>query len=115
MSAPTASSFERSTPSPTSARSRATRDDVPVLPAKRLLRLDTSVTLAPGQRSTYPRAMRMSDQKGPYCWPCWRWNAFRGLSKFLIARRGWPAVRFAVLVDALEGLRRASRASTARR
>lgn len=77
--------------------------DVPVSLAKRLLRLDATVSLTPGQRSTYHRAMRMSDQKGPCCCPCWRWNAFRGLSKFLIVRRDWSAGRLAELIDALEG------------
>jgi hypothetical protein len=77
--------------------------DVSVALTKRLLRLDATVSLTPGQRSTYRRAMRMSDQKAPCCCPCWRWNAFRGLSRFLIARRRWPAARLARLIDALEG------------
>jgi len=77
--------------------------DVPVWLARRLLRLDARVSLTAEQRSSYRRAMRMSDQKGPCCCPCWRWNAFRGLSKLLIARRRWPAARVAELIDALEG------------
>lgn len=77
--------------------------DISVRSAKRLLRFDRGISLTPGQRSTYRRAMRMSDEKGPCCCPCWRWNAFRGLSKFLIARRGWSAAKLAELIDALEG------------
>jgi hypothetical protein len=77
--------------------------DVPVSLTKRLLRLDATISLTRGQRSTYRRAMRMSDQKAPCCCPCWRWNAFRGLTKYLITRRRWPAARIADLIDALEG------------
>ena len=77
--------------------------DVPVKLAKRLLRYDRAISLSSDERSTYRRAMRTSTQGGPCCCPCWRWTAFRGLSKFLIARREWPASRLASLIDALEG------------
>jgi hypothetical protein len=77
--------------------------DVSVRLVRRLLRFDATISLSSGQRSTYRRAMRMSDQKAPCCCPCWRWNAFRGLSKFLIVRQRWPAARVAELIDALEG------------
>ena len=77
--------------------------DVPVSLAQTLLRHDASIHLTPAQESTYTRAMAMSRLKGPCCCRCWRWTAFRGLSKFLIADRRWPAARLAVLIDDLEG------------
>jgi len=47
--------------------------------------------------------MRMSPEHGPCCCQCWRWNAFRGLSKYLIHERQWPAARLGRLIGALDG------------
>jgi len=77
--------------------------DIPATLAKRLLRYDRTIRLSGAQHRAYARAMAMSDQKGPCCCPCWRWNAFRGLSKFLIAERRWRPRRLATLIDLLEG------------
>ena len=77
--------------------------DVSVSLAQRLLGYDTSIQLSPAEQSTYDKAMRMSRLRGPCCCRCWRWTAFRGLSKFLITQRSWPARRLAVLIDDLEG------------
>jgi hypothetical protein len=76
---------------------------LPLSLVRRLLRYDETISLSAAQRSIYRRAMNMCEQKGPCCCPCWRWNAFRGLSKHLLVRRRWPAARLAELVDALEG------------
>lgn len=77
--------------------------DVPAGVAQRLLRYDESIALSPSQRGIYARAMSMSDEKGPCCCKCWRWNAFRGLSKYLISHRGWRAPQLASLIGALDG------------
>jgi len=77
--------------------------DVPVSLAKRLFAYDRAVRLSPGQARTYSQGMRMSRLKGPCCCRCWRWYAFRGLSKHLIADLGWRPKRIAALVDLLEG------------
>lgn len=77
--------------------------DVSVSLAKRLLAYEGAIHLSPAQQGTYARAMRSSDTKGPCCCHCWRWDAFRGLSDYLIAQRGWPAERLARVIDLVEG------------
>ncbi len=77
--------------------------DIPAALVKRLFGYDPGISLAGAQRRTYERAIAMSRQKGPCCCPCWRWTAFRGLSKFLIAERKWRPGRLAALIDDLEG------------
>ena len=76
--------------------------DVPVSLAKRLLAYDRGTHLTRAQARTYWQAMRSSRLKGPCCC-CWRWYTFRGLSRYLIAERGWRAPAIAKLVDLLEG------------
>jgi len=77
--------------------------DVPVALAQRLLRYDKSIGLSATQRATYDHAMSMSSEKGPCCCRCWRWSAFRGMSKYLITRANWNASRLALLIDDVEG------------
>ena len=69
--------------------------DVSAALAQRLLNYDASIRLSDAQARTYAEAMRMSPLKGPCCCRCWRWYAFRGLSKYLIAKRRWPATQIA--------------------
>ena len=76
--------------------------DVPVSLAKRLLAYDHAIHLSPIEAQTYSTAMRISRLKGPCCCPCWRWYAFRGLSKHLIADRAWRAGTIAAVIDLLE-------------
>lgn len=77
--------------------------DVPVALARRLLRYDKSVHLSASQQATYARAMAMSREKGPCCCRCWRWSAFRGMSKYLIAREHWTDSQVARVIDDVEG------------
>ncbi len=77
--------------------------DIPVSLAKRLLAYDRTIRLAPPQARVYASAMRMSRTKGPCCCHCWRWTAFRGLSKHLIAQRGWRSGTVAAVIDLVEG------------
>jgi hypothetical protein len=77
--------------------------DVPVSLAKRLLAYDRTIRLSPSQAQTYSRAMRMSREKGPCCCRCWRWYAFRGLSKHLIADLSWRPPSIAAVIDLVEG------------
>jgi hypothetical protein len=77
--------------------------DISVTLAKRLLAYNHTVVLDRDQQATYDHAMRSSKQKGPCCCRCWRWYAFAGLSKDLIAHRRWPAARITKLVDLVEG------------
>lgn len=77
--------------------------DVPVALAQRLLRYQAGIRLSVGERATYRRGMEMSREKGPCCCRCWRWTAFDGLTKYLIAKRGWQPRRLARLIEALDG------------
>jgi hypothetical protein len=63
--------------------------DVPVSLVKRLLADDRAIRLGPAQAQIYSHAMHMSRLKGPCCCHCWRWYAFRGLGKYLIADLRW--------------------------
>lgn len=77
--------------------------DVPVSLAKRLLAYNAAIPLTTGQARTYARGMLMSREKGPCCCHCWRWDAFRGLSRYLIAERHWSPKRIATVIDLVEG------------
>lgn len=77
--------------------------DIPVALAKRLLAYDRTISLQPAQAGVYQQAMRSSREKGPCCCHCWRWNAFAGLSKYLIADRAWRAGAVAALIGLLDG------------
>jgi hypothetical protein len=77
--------------------------DIPIPLVRRLLRYDRGISLTGAQRRAYARAMALSDQKGPCCCRCWRWSAFRGLAKYLIAEQRWRPRRLANLIDLLEG------------
>ena len=76
--------------------------DVPVDLAKRLLAYRT-ITLDARQQATYDRARGMSDLGGPCCCRCWRWQAFDGQARFLIARRHYSASQVAQVWDLEEG------------
>jgi hypothetical protein len=77
--------------------------DVSVAQVKRLLAANDRIKLSAGERVTYRRAMDRSATGGPCCCRCWRWSAFRGLSKYLIARREWSAPELAALIGDLDG------------
>ena len=77
--------------------------DISVGLARRLFAYARSIRLSPPQARVYAAAMRLSDTKGPCCCHCWRWTAFMGMSKYLIARRGWSAADLARAIDLVEG------------
>lgn len=77
--------------------------DVPVSLALQLLHYDNAIDLSARQKATYDEAMHMSRTRGPCCCRCWRWSAFKGMSKYLLARERWTASRVALLIDDLQG------------
>lgn len=77
--------------------------DIQVRLAKRLVAYGKSIKLPAGDQATYDHAMAMSDEKGPCCCHCWRWDAFAGLSKHLIADRRWNSRQVAKLIGLLDG------------
>ena len=42
------------------------------------------IQLLPEEQLAYDYAMQNSDEKGPCCCKCWRWNVYGGLGKLLI-------------------------------
>lgn len=84
--------------------------DISVPLAKRLLRLRATITLSASEQATYRRAMAMSDEKGPCCCHCWRWQAFGGLARYLIHERHWLAPQLASLIGDLDGCGGSNRA-----
>jgi hypothetical protein len=77
--------------------------DIPVALVKRLLEYQGGIRLSQRERSIYTRGMETSRERGPCCCRCWRWTAFEGLSKYLIARREWRPRRLGRLIEALDG------------
>ena len=81
--------------------------DIPVALAKRLLSYEQTIKLSSEQQATFDRAMELEDRHGPCCCRCWRWNAFSGQAKYLIARRDYEAKEIAnvwVLEDGCGGV-----------
>jgi len=77
--------------------------DLPIALAKQLLAYDASITLTPAQQSIYMRAMKLAHEHGPCCCHCWRWPAFEGQAKYLIARRSYPPSQIATVWDLEDG------------
>jgi hypothetical protein len=77
--------------------------DIPAALARELLRYDRTIQLTARERAIHQRALRASPEHGPCCCRCWRWNAFRGLSKHLIHERRWPAAQLGRLIGDLDG------------
>ena len=77
--------------------------DVPAALAKQLLTDDQTIHLTSAQQAVYDHAMTMTDDKGPCCCHCWRWNATEGLARYLIADRAFAAADVARVVDLTNG------------
>ena len=77
--------------------------DISVALAGKLVGYGESIRLTPIQQAVYQRAMRLSPEKGSCCCHCWRWQAFQGLSNYLIARRSWRAQPLGRLIGLLDG------------
>jgi len=76
--------------------------DVSAELANRLLRY-RDISLDHGERAAYGRAVELSELGGPCCCPCWRWQAFKGQARFLLARRDWSGAEVAQLWEIEEG------------
>lgn len=77
--------------------------DIPVSLAKRLLAYRATIRLSGTQAREYRQAMRMTPLKGPCCCHCWRWEAFGGMSEYLIAQRHWAPGRIAQVITLENG------------
>jgi hypothetical protein len=77
--------------------------DISVALAKQLTHYEQVLTLSTEQQQTYTLAMQASAEKGPCCCHCWRWDAFAGLSKYLISRQHMAASTLGKLIEDLDG------------
>jgi hypothetical protein len=77
--------------------------EVSVVLAKRLTSYADAIQLTSEQDSIYRKATKLADEHGPCCCHCWRWTAFEGQAKYLIARRAYTAHRIAEVWDLEDG------------
>jgi hypothetical protein len=77
--------------------------DISVRSARRLTGFAATIHLDAAQQASYKRAMKLADEHGPCCCHCWRWTAFEGQAKYLIARRGYGGRRIAQVWDLEDG------------
>jgi hypothetical protein len=71
--------------------------DIPVALARRLTSYNATIKLSDEEQAIYDRAMKLEGGHGPCCCQCWRWDAFSGQAKYLIARRRFTAQQVAQL------------------
>jgi hypothetical protein len=77
--------------------------NVEVRLAQRLFGFDKTYSLDADQQAVYDQAMRMADEHDPCCCRCWRYVAFRGQAKELLARRRYTAAQIAHVWDLEDG------------
>jgi hypothetical protein len=77
--------------------------DISVGQAAQLVGYDRSITLTPSQQQVYDQAKKLSHEHGPCCCHCWRWTAFNGQAKALIARRRYGAAQIAAIWNLDDG------------
>ncbi len=58
--------------------------DIEAKLAKKLMADYDNIQLTAEEQKAYDYAMQNSDEKGPCCCKCWRWNVYGGLGKYLI-------------------------------
>lgn len=77
--------------------------DVSVSLAKELLGYKDSIKLTSEQQKVYDQAMKLSDEGGPCCCKCWRWDAFEGQAKYFITKYNWTSQQIADVWDIEDG------------
>jgi hypothetical protein len=76
--------------------------DIEAALAKKLLSY-YDMKLSPQEQESYDYAMKNSDEKGPCCCRCWRWQVYGGLGKFAIRSHGFSGEQVAKLWDLSDG------------
>lgn len=77
--------------------------DIPVDLAKKLLGYDASITLSVEEQEIYAEATEMSNEGGPCCCKCWRWDVYEGLAKYLITEYDFTAEQVAEVWNLSDG------------
>ena len=76
--------------------------DIEAKLAKRLMGY-FSLELTPEEQDHYDYAMANSDEGGPCCCPCWRWEVYGGLGKYLIRTLSFTGQQVAEVWDLSDG------------
>lgn len=76
--------------------------DIPAAIAQKLMP-HYAVTLTAQEQAAYDYAMKNSDEKGPCCCQCWRWQVYGGLAKYLIREHGFTGEQIAKVWDFSDG------------
>lgn len=76
--------------------------DIPAGLAQKLISF-YDAELSGAQQSAYDYAMANSDEKGPCCCQCWRWQVYGGLAKYLITERGFTGEQVTAVWDLSNG------------
>ncbi|PAQ05060.1 hypothetical protein [Mesorhizobium temperatum] len=76
--------------------------DIPAGVAQKVMPYyDLKLTAA--EQQAYDYAMANSDEKGPCCCQCWRWEVYGGLAKFLIREHGFTGEKVVDVWDLSDG------------
>lgn len=62
-----------------------------------------SIELRGAEQAAYEYAMENSDEGGPCCCPCWRWEMYGGLAKYLIDQLGFTGQQISEIWDLSDG------------
>lgn len=61
------------------------------------------VELTAAEQAAYDYAMKNSNEQGPCCCTCWRWQVYGGLAKYLIREHGFTGEQIADVWDLSDG------------
>lgn len=70
--------------------------------AQRLI-VEYAAPLNEAEQEHYDLAVATSEEKGPCCCPCWRWEVFGGLGKLLIREHGFTGAQVAEIWNLSHG------------
>lgn len=76
--------------------------DIPAGLAQKLMPY-YALELNQAEQAAYEYAMANSDEQGPCCCQCWRWQVYGGLAKKLIREEGFTGEQIAELWDLSDG------------
>lgn len=76
--------------------------DIPAGVAQELMAY-YDIELSSAEQAAYDYAMPNSNEGGPCCCPCWRWDHYGGLAKYLLRERDFTAQQIAELWDISDG------------
>jgi hypothetical protein len=76
--------------------------DIPAGLAQKLIP-HYELELTKAEQAAYDYAMENSDEQGPCCCRCWRWQVYGGLAKYLIREHGFTGEQIADVWDLSDG------------